>query len=104
MECALKACICLAGLEVPRTHSLVSLYEIAEPHGFQLSDFELSVLIHLESVYFSDIQTGTKFMARYPVFESFGRGVPADMTLQRIATKLCESVLRRTDSVSSEPE
>jgi HEPN domain-containing protein len=97
VELALKACISVAGAQPPKHHQLVDLYCLAADHGFEISEREQALVVHLEHFYFRDLATETRFKARYPTDrdEALGGAVPDNSDLCRIVESLCKQAENR---------
>ena len=92
VECALKACLASSGIEPPKHHDLVKLYELASQHGVTLGDPGLAAIVHLGCFYYQDIASGTRYKARYPTdqIEGLGGAVPQNSQFLSIVQSLIE--------------
>jgi HEPN domain-containing protein len=97
VELALKACISAAGVTPPRHHQLVELYCSAADNGFEISEREQALVVHLEHFYSRDLATETRFKARYPTDrdEALGGAVPRNADLCHIVESLCKQAENR---------
>lgn len=97
VELALKACIWVAGVQPPKHHQLIELYCLAADYGFEISEREQALVVHLEHFYSRDLATETRFKARYPTDrdEALGGAVPESADLSRIVESLCKQAENR---------
>jgi len=97
VELALKACISVSGTQPPKHHQLVELYCLVANQGFEISEREQALVVHLEHFYSRDLATETRFKARYPTDrdEALGGAVPDNSDLLRIVESLCKQAENR---------
>jgi HEPN domain-containing protein len=97
VELALKACISAAGVQPPKHHQLVELYCLAANHGFEISEREQALVVHLEHFYSRDLATDTRFKARYPADrdEALGGAVPRNSDVCGFVETLCNQAENR---------
>jgi HEPN domain-containing protein len=97
VELALKACISASGAQPPKHHQLVELYCVAAHQGFEISEREQALVVHLEHFYSRDLATETRFKTRYPTDrdEALGGAVPDNSDLFRIVESLCNQAENR---------
>jgi HEPN domain-containing protein len=102
VELALKACISVAGVEPPKHHQLVELYCLAADHGFEVSERDQALVVHLEHFYSRDLATETRFKSRYPTDrdEALGGAVPDNSDLLRVVESLCKQAESRDAKVA----
>ena len=100
VESALKACLAAANREPPNEHDLIHLYKLAAERGFQLDDFALAMIVHLNHYYFRDLATNTKFKSRFPTKqdERMGGALPRHSTCVSIVHSLIEQAAHRIPS------
>lgn len=104
IECTFKACLAIAELTPPNSHSLVELCSMAVKAGFRLEDRDLAMLVHLHHLYYEDLTTGTRFKARYPTrtVESLGGSIPDHSTFVSIIRSLHVQIADRTEGAMRE--
>jgi HEPN domain-containing protein len=68
-ECALKAFLTSRTIRFPtdkKGHDLMSLAELAESHGCQITELQAVALWQASAVFFEDVVTSTRYKGRYP--------------------------------------
>ncbi|MBA2660935.1 MAG: HEPN domain-containing protein [Bradymonadaceae bacterium] len=98
LECALKACLLSKGTEAPRDHDLVNLSDMVIDLGFVLYEPELAAIVHLNSVFFMDLVTLTKFKVRYPA--DFSEATTRSRVPQSFICRIVESLVLQAGKVN----
>ena len=70
IECLFKSCLLSRGVKPPFGHDLIELYRAISNQGFQLEEAQIAMIVHLNHHYYRDLDTNTKYKARYPTSNS----------------------------------